>query len=68
MLNVVMLRCRAMNERLPHCDMRKLALLTREKIGQKRLLTETDQLLRNSRDLISRIGHAGRAAKKDPTD
>ena len=42
-----------MNDRLPYRDMRKLALLAREKIGQKRLLTETDQLLRNSRDLIS---------------
>ena len=58
-----------MNERLPYRDMRKLALLTRKKIGQKRLLTETDQLLRNSRDL-SRMGHAERAehAKKDPAD
>jgi len=42
-----------MNDRLPYRDMRKLALLAREKIGQKRLLTETDQLLRKSRDLIS---------------
>jgi hypothetical protein len=52
-----------MNERLPYRDMRKLALLAREKIGQKRLLTETDQLLRNSRDLISRMGQAGHAKK-----
>jgi hypothetical protein len=43
-----------MNERVPYGHMRKLALLAREKIGQKRLLTETDQLLRNSRDLVSR--------------
>jgi hypothetical protein len=42
-----------MNERLPYRDMRKLALLAREKIGQKRLLTETDRLLRKSRGLIS---------------
>ena len=42
-----------MNERLPYRDMRKLALLAREKIGRKRLLTEADRLLRNSRDLIS---------------
>jgi hypothetical protein len=34
---------------------RKLALLTRKKIQrQKRLLSETDQLLRNSRDFVSR--------------
>jgi hypothetical protein len=43
-----------MNERLPYRDMRKLALLTREKIGHKHLLTETDRLLRISRHLISR--------------
>jgi hypothetical protein len=43
-------RRRAVNETLPYCDMRRLALLTREKIGQKRLLTEIDQLLRNSHD------------------
>ena len=43
-----------MNERLPYRDMRKLALLAREKIGHKHLLTETDRLLRNSRHLISR--------------
>jgi hypothetical protein len=41
-----------MNERLH--DMRKLALLAREKIGHKRLLSETDQLLRDSRDIIGR--------------
>jgi hypothetical protein len=45
-------RCRAMNERLPH-DVRKLALLARQKC-QKRLLSETDQLLRNSRGLVNR--------------
>ena len=39
-----------MNERLH--DMRKLALLAREKIGHKRLLSETDQLLRESHHLI----------------
>jgi hypothetical protein len=34
---------------------RKLALLTRKKIQrQKRLLSETDQLLRNSHDFVSR--------------
>ena len=38
----------------PYRDMRKLALLAREKIGHKHLLTETDRLLRNSRHLISR--------------
>ena len=48
--NVGMPRRRAVNETLPYCDMRRLALLTREKIGQKRLLTEIDQLLRNSHD------------------
>ena len=48
-----MLRRRAMNERLLYRQVRKLALLAREKIGRKRLLTETDRLLRNSRDLIS---------------
>jgi hypothetical protein len=32
-----------MNERLPYSNMRKLALLARERIGQKRLLTKTDQ-------------------------
>jgi hypothetical protein len=42
-----------MNERLLYRHVRKLALLAREKIGRKRLLTETDRLLRNSRDLIS---------------
>jgi len=43
-----------MNERLPH-DVRKLALLARKKIQlHKRLLSETDQLLRDSRNLISR--------------
>jgi hypothetical protein len=44
-----------MNERLPYCNMRKAALLARVKIGQKRLLTETDQLLRNSLALFGRI-------------
>ena len=43
-----------MNELLPYRDMRKLALLTREKNSHKHLLTETDRLLRNSRHLISR--------------
>ena len=42
-----------MNERLPY--VRKLALLSRNTIErQKRLLSETDQLLRDSRNLISR--------------
>jgi hypothetical protein len=49
-VNVVMLRRRTMNER--YGDMRKLALLARKKIGQKRLLSETDRLLRNSRDRV----------------
>jgi hypothetical protein len=58
----------AMNERLPYVDMRKLALLTREKFVQYRVLTETDQLFRYSRDL-SRMGPAGRTGqKKDPAD
>ena len=48
-----MLRRRAMDERLLYCNMRKLALMAREKIGRERLLTETDRLLRNSRDAIS---------------
>jgi hypothetical protein len=39
-----------MNERLPYYDMRKLALLAHEKICQKRLLAESDRLLRNSRN------------------
>ena len=44
-----------MNERRPYGDLRKLALLAREKIAhQKRLLSETDQLLRGPRDLIGR--------------
>jgi hypothetical protein len=42
-----------MDERLLYCNMRKLALMAREKIGRERLLTETDRVLRNSRDLIS---------------
>jgi hypothetical protein len=43
-----------MNERVPH-DVRKLTLLARKKFQcQKRLLSETDQLLRNSRGLVSR--------------
>ena len=41
-----------MNERVPH-DVRKL--LARKKFQcQKRLLSETDQLLRNSRGLVNR--------------
>ena len=41
-----------MNERLPY--VRKLALLSRNTIErQKRLLSETDQLLRESRHLIN---------------
>jgi hypothetical protein len=59
-----MARRGAVNKRLPYCDMRKLALLTREKIGQKGLLTETDQLLRNSHDLNSRMGHAKKDAAR----
>jgi hypothetical protein len=44
-----------MNERQPYGDMRKSALLAREKIARhERLLSETDQLLRDSRDLIGR--------------
>jgi hypothetical protein len=44
-----------MNERLPCDDVWKLALLARKKIQlHKRLLSETDQLLRDSRNLISR--------------
>jgi hypothetical protein len=51
-----------MNERLPYRDMRKLALLAREKIGQKRLLTETDReihavLLRAPKRLIRKTQH-----------
>jgi hypothetical protein len=42
-----------MNERLPYHNLRKLALLAREKISRKRLFTGTDQALRNSRGLIS---------------
>jgi hypothetical protein len=42
-----------MDERLLYRNMRKLALMAREKIGRKQLLTETDRVLRNSRDLIS---------------
>jgi hypothetical protein len=39
-----------MNERLPCSDVRKLPLLARKKIQRhKRLLSETDQLLRDSR-------------------
>jgi hypothetical protein len=51
-----MLRRRAMNERRqPYGDVRKLALLSREKIArQRRLLSETYQLLRDSYHLISR--------------
>jgi hypothetical protein len=41
------------NERPPCDDVRELALLARKKIQrQKRLLSETDQLLRSSRDLV----------------
>jgi hypothetical protein len=43
-----------MNESLPYDGMRKVALLARDKIGHKHLLTETDRLLRNSLDLTSR--------------
>jgi hypothetical protein len=44
-----------MNEHQPHDNMRKLALLARENIARhKRLLSETDQLLRGPRDLIGR--------------
>jgi hypothetical protein len=44
-----------MNERLPYSNMRKVALLARENNArQKRLLSETDQLLRGSRLLINR--------------
>jgi hypothetical protein len=44
-----------MNERLPCRDVRKMASLARKTFQcQKRLLSETDQLLRSSRDLISR--------------
>jgi hypothetical protein len=44
-----------MNERQPYGDVRKFALQTRKTIARrKRLLNETDQLLRGSRHLISR--------------
>ena len=44
-----------MNERLPCDHVQKLTLLTRKTIQRhKRLLSETDQLLRDSRNLISR--------------
>jgi len=52
---VAILRRAAMSEHQPHGNVRKLHLLARETIErQKQLLTETDQLLRDSRHLISR--------------
>ena len=51
-----------MNERLPYSHLRKLALLAREKISRRRLFTETDQALRNSRGLISTQAHTGKSA------
>jgi hypothetical protein len=48
-------RSQTINERQPYDDMRKVALLARENIARhKRLLSETDQLLRGPRDLIGR--------------
>jgi hypothetical protein len=44
-----------MNQRLTCDDVQKLTLLARKRIQRhKRLLNETDQLLRDSRNLISR--------------
>jgi hypothetical protein len=49
------LKSPAMNEHLPFGGVQELHSLARKNIErQKRLLTETDQLMRNSRNLISR--------------